>query len=175
MLDAYLAIGEITRPQGVRGEVKVRPLTSDPLRYEGLRSVFLESGGRFSALSVELIRADKDAVYLRVEGVSDRTAAESLRGRLLYVERAHATPLGEDEAYIVDLIGCIAVDDAGVGWGALTEVLQPGGGDVYVFSGPRGRLMVPALKSVVLEVDTLRKHVLLSAGKLREVAVFDEN
>ena len=174
MPDAYLAIGEITRPQGVRGEVKVRPLTSDPARFERLQSVCFESVGAFEARGVEFVRANKDAVYLRVEGVADRTAAERLRGRLIYVDRAHAVPLGDDEAYIVDLIGCIAFDDAGSDWGALTEVLQPGGNDVYVFHGPRGELLVPALKSVVLEVDTERRRVMLSAAKLREVAVLPE-
>ncbi len=47
MLDEYLVIGEILKPQGVKGEVKVRPITSDPARFDGLTRVFFrdESGG----------------------------------------------------------------------------------------------------------------------------------
>ena len=54
-------------------------------------------------------------------------------------------------------------------------MLQPGGNDVYVFrGGPKGEVLVPALKSVVLQVDVEQKKMTLSAARLREVAVFED-
>ena len=175
MLDEYLVIGEILKPQGVKGEVKVRPITCDPSRFEGLTRVFFKDAqGAYAPIKVKISRVDPDAAYLTVRGYSDRTAAEDLRGRLLYVDRASAMKLPEDAEFICDLIGCVAYDDTGRLIGTLTDVLQPGAGDVYVFRGPLGEVLVPALKTVFLEVDVQTKKMLLSAARLIEVAVFDE-
>ena len=175
MLDEYLIIGEILKPQGVKGEVKVRPITCDPSRFYGLTRVFFkDEAGQYEPKKIEVSRVDPDAVYLTVKGTSDRTAAEVLRGRLIYVDRASALQLPEEAEFICDLIGCVATDDNGRLIGTLTDVLQPGAGDVYVFRGPLGEVLVPALRSVFLEVDVQSKKMLLSAARLNEVAVFDE-
>ncbi len=175
MLDEYLVIGEILKPQGVKGEVKVRPITSDPARFDGLTRVFFrDESGAYAPQKIRVSRVDSDAVYLTVRGCADRTAAEGLRGRLIYVDRASAAKLPEGAEFICDLIGCVATDDSGRLIGTLTDVLQPGAGDVYVFRGPMGEVLVPALKSVFLEVDVRAKKMLLSAARLGEVAVFDE-
>jgi 16S rRNA processing protein RimM len=100
--------------------------------------------------------------------------AAAKAGRLIYVDRASAAKLPEGAEFICDLIGCVATDDSGRLIGTLTDVLQPGAGDVYVFRGPMGEVLVPALKSVFLEVDVRAKKMLLSAARLGEVAVFDE-
>jgi 16S rRNA processing protein RimM len=175
MLDEYLVIGEIMKPQGVKGEVKVRPITCDPSRFEGItRVLFKNEAGAYVPEKVKVSRVDLDAVYLTVHGYSDRTAAEGLRGRLLYVDRASALKLPEDMEFICDLIGCVAHDDTGRLIGTLSDVMQPGSSDVYVFQGPLGEVLVPALKSVILEVDVKNKTMLLSKARLSEVAVFDE-
>lgn len=175
MLDAYLAIGEVLKPQGVRGEVKVRPDTADPMRFAGLKRVFLARDGAYAPCDVESSRLSGDMAYLKLAGVDDRGAAEKLRGEFLYIDRGNAVALSEDENFIVDLIGCVATDTEGREVGTLTDVLQPGGNDVYVLNGPRGEVLVPALKSVILRVDVERKTMLLDAKRLGEVAVFDED
>ena len=71
--------------------------------------------------------------------------------------------------------GLRGVDSAGRDLGTLKDVLQPGGNDVYVFEGPLGEVLVPALKSVVLRVDLEKGEMLLDAKRLSEVAVFDED
>ena len=113
------------------------------------------------------MRIDPDAVYLTVEGIRDREQAEKLRGQLLYVDRAHAVKLPEDTEFICDLVSCRAADDEGNDLGVLTEVLQPGAGDVYVFRGPRGEVLVPALKRAVLQVETATPA--LEASRVRTV------
>lgn len=174
MLSDYLAVGEVLKPQGVRGEIKVRPITCDPLRFTSLKSAFFEKDGVMVPTGVKCVRLDPDAAYLMVEGVKDRDQAEKLRGQLLYVDRAHAVELPEDTNFICDLVGCRATDDEGNDYGELTEVMQPGAGDVYVFKGPRGEVLVPALKRAVLDVNVNERKILLSASALKEVAVFED-
>ena len=149
MLSEYLMIGEITKPQGVRGEVKVRPCTCDVERFEGLETAYVEKNGGYAPLRIRVNRLSDDAVFLNVEGISDRDAAETLRGTKLYIDRAHAVELDEDTNFLADLIGLRGTADDGRDLGKLMDVLQPGGNDVYVFKGPLGEVLVPALKCVV--------------------------
>ncbi len=175
MLSQYLMIGEITKPQGVRGEVKVRPCTCDPDRFEGLETVYIEKNGIYEPLEVRVNRLGADAVFMNVAGVTDRDAAQKLRGTRLYIDRAHAVELDADSNFITDLYGLRGVADDGRDLGKLTDVMQPGGNDVYVFNGPLGEVLVPALKSVVARVDLEKGEMLLSGMRLDEVAVFDED
>jgi len=175
MLSSHLMIGEVSRPQGIRGEVKVRPITCDVDRFYDLEYVFIKRGEEYIKRSVSVSRVDDDAVYMTFEGVSDRDQAEKMRGEALYIDREHSVELGEDENFICDLIGCEGVDTNGRSIGKITDVMQPGGNDVYVFNGPLGEVLVPALKIVVLEVHVEEKRILLDAQKLSEVAVFDED
>lgn len=174
-MQQYLVIGEITKPQGVRGELKLRPITCDPERFEGMALAYLKRGDQYEPVRLTVNRLAPDAVFLNIEGVTDRDAAEKLRGELLYIDRAHAVELDSDTNFLCDLIGLDGVDDGGRELGKLVDVLQPGGNDVYVFRGALGEVLVPALKSVVKSVDLERGEMLLDAKRLSEVAVFDED
>lgn len=175
MLSSYLAIGEITKPQGVRGEVKLRPITCDPGRFEGLEQAFFRKGNEYVPFRMQVTRMAPDAVFLMVEGVANRDQAEKLRGEMVYIDRAHAVELDEDSTFLCDLMGLVGRDDAGRELGKIVDVMQPGGNDVYVFQGPLGEVLVPALKSVVKKVDLEAGVMLLDARRLDEVAVFDED
>ncbi len=175
MLSSHLMIGEVSRPQGIRGELKVRPITCDVDRFYDLDYVFLKRGEEYIKRTVSVSRVDDDAVYMTFEGISDRDAAEKMRGEALYIDREHSVELEEDENFICDLIGCEGIDTNGRSLGKMTDVLQPGGNDVYVFRGKLGEVLVPALKSVVLEVNVEEKRIVFDAKRLNEVAVFDED
>ena len=174
MLRSHLVIGEITKPQGVRGELKLRPITCDPERFTGLTLAYFKRGDQYGPVKLKVNRLAPDAVYLNIEGVEDRNQAERLRGELLYIDRAHAVELDEDSDFICDLIGLTGKDDSGRVLGTLKDVMQPGGNDVYVFQGGYGEVLVPALKSVVIRVDYEAEVMYLSRQRLDEVAVFDD-
>ena len=175
MQTEYLQIGEIVRPQGIRGEVKLRAMTSDPGRYARLETVYLLENGSYRAVRVLGGRAQQGFAYLKLEGVNDRNQAEALRGRAVYVDRAHAIELGEDENFVCDLIGLQAVDTQGKPLGTLRDVLTPNAVcDVYVFDTPRGELMIPALRRVVRAVDLDAGRIVLDEQVLPEVAVWED-
>ena len=175
MLSEYLMIGEITKPQGVRGEVKVRPCTCDPERFDGLDTVYFKKDEQYIPVGITVNRLSPDAVFMNVEGVTDRDQAEKLRGTMLYVDRAHAVELDDDSTFLCDLYGLKGAVNDGRDLGELTDVMQPGGNDVYVFKGPLGEVLVPALKSVVLSVDLEKGIMTLDGKRLDEVAVFEED
>ena len=171
----YIQIGEIVKPQGIRGEVKLRAMTSDMGRYARLETVYLSCGGAYEAARVEKGRANGGFAFLKLEGVNSRDDAEALRGVAVYVDRAHAIALGEDENFVCDLVGLEAVDEQGQAIGRLTDVLTPNSVcDVYVFSTPRGEMMMPALRRVVRKVDLEAGRMVLDAQALAEVAVWQD-
>ena len=93
---------------------------------------------------------------LRLEGISDRDAAERLIGRYLEAPASLAPP---DTYYWHQLIGLAAVDEAGVELGHVVEIFRAGENEVYRIEGPGGELLVPALRDVVRSID-------LAAGRI---------
>ncbi len=177
MQTKVIQIGEIVKPQGIRGEVKLKAMSSDMSRYARLESVFLQRGkGEMKEYRVIKGRSYSGFAFLTLEGVKDRDAAEALRGYAVYVDREYAIELDEDENFIDDLIGLTAVDSQGNEIGELVDVLTPNSiCDVYVFDTPRGSLMIPALKRVVLEVDLDEEKIVLDENVLPEVAVWEDD
>ena len=173
MLSEYLLIGQVLRPQGIKGQVKVRPDTDDPERFLDLETVYLKKGEAYEPVTVDEVSVREDGVYLRLANAQTRDAAEKQRNWMLYVDRAHAVELGEDETFICDLIGCKAVDTQGNELGTVTDVLQPGGNDVYVIKTPKGEMLLPALKHVIPTVDVKKGEIVVDEKRLPEVAVCD--
>ena len=172
----YIQIGEIVKPQGIRGEVKLKAMTSDMTRYARLKTVFLKKKkGECVPCKVLKGRAYDGFAFLQLEGVGDRNQAELLRGVEVYVDREHAIDLDEDENFVVDLIGLEAQDTQGEVIGELVDVLTPNQiCDVYVFDTPRGEMMIPALRRVVKEVDLDEETITLDEAVLPEVAVWSD-
>ena len=173
-MQEYLLIGEITKPQGVQGELKLRPITCDPWRFEELDFAFVKDGENYKKVSISVRKVNEDAVFLRMEGVLTRNDAETMRGTQLFIDRANAVELDEDSTFICDLMGLKGVLTDGSEIGRIIDVMQPGGNDVYVFKGKRGEVLVPALKSVVLKVDLNEGTMLLYSGRMAEVAVYGD-
>lgn len=177
MQTQYIQIGEIVKPQGIRGEVKLKAMTSDMSRYARLERVYLQRGkGEMKEYEVLKGRSYDGFAFLTLRGVADRDAAETLRGYGVYVDRENAIDLDEDENFVDDLIGLTAVNSKGEEIGELVDVLTPNSiCDVYVFDTPRGSLMIPALKRVVLEVDLDEEKIVLDENVLPEVAVWEDD
>ena len=174
-MQEYLLIGEITKPQGVQGELKLRPITCDPWRFEDMDSAYVREGEGYRKVSIKVRKVNADAVYLRMEGVNTRNDAEEMRGTQLFIDREHAVELDEDSTFICDLMGLKGLLTDGGEIGRIIDVMQPGGNDVYVFKGRKGEVLVPALKSVVVKVDLNEGVMLLDADRMAEVAVYDED
>jgi 16S rRNA processing protein RimM len=146
MREGMILLGEIGRPHGVRGLVRVRSFTADP---EGLVAYGPLSDGGGRAFALTLLAPD----LARIEGVADRDAAARLTGTKLYVPRAALpAPEEEDEFYLSDLEGLRAETEAGASLGTVLAVEDHGAGAFLVLSGPPERL-VPFTRAAVPVVD----------------------
>ena len=170
----YLMIGTVLKPQGIRGEVKIKPYAADMDLFASWTTLYLEDHGSFTAVDCAVRRIHEGFVYAVLDKSATAGAAEQYRGRDLYIDRAHAAPPEDGAVYIADLVGCEAVDENGQVVGTLTDVLQHGSVDTWVFRTPDGgSLMAPALLAVFPEVDPAARRISVCAERLREVAVLD--
>ena len=176
MYSEYLLIGEVLKPQGVRGLVKVRPETDDPARFLQLETVYLKSGDQYRPIAITNIECRTDGfVYCVLDHADDRDQAEKQRGLLLYVDRAHAVELAEGQYFISDLLECQVRDQKGNALGVIEDVLQPGANDVYQVKCPNGRRMyLPVLPFVIKAVDVKAGVIVVDGERLPEVAVFED-
>lgn len=147
-----VAIGEIVRPHGVRGEVRVRPLTAHPERFLHLEEVYVEGVPR----RVRAARVAAGDVILALEGCHDRDAAALLRGRLLEVDAPRVHPLPEGEYYWFQLCGLRVFTTEGRRVGRVVDVEPNPAHDLLVVeeegARPR-RFLIPAVRALVAEVD----------------------
>ena len=171
MKQNYLRVGQVVRAHGVRGDVKLIPLTDDPARFRAIKTAYLETtAGAYAPVAVSDARIAPEAVLLHIEGVDTVEQAEALKNRYLCVSREDAVKLKKDTYFVVDLIGCDTFDTNGKAYGKLTDVLETGANDVYEING--GTLLVPALKKVLHEVDVEHGRIVFEADVLEEVGCF---
>ena len=170
MSTAYFRIGEIARPHGVHGAVKVNPTTDDSRRFRGLKEAYLELHGDYVPVQILVSGITENSVIVEITGYDTPEQVNALRGTYLCVDRAHAVKLPKDTYFVADLIGCETFDTAGNAFGKVTDVLETGANDVYEIE--KGKLLVPALKRVLHEVDVEKKRIVFRADVLKEVGLF---
>ncbi len=172
MSGIYYRVGEIARPHGVHGEVKLNPTTDDAGRFRGMKEAYLELHGEYFPVQICVSSVTEKAVIVKIEGYDTPDQAQLLRGKYLCVDRQHAVKLPRDTYFVADLVGCEVTDTEGNAYGKLTDVLETGANDVYEIE--KGRLLVPALKKVLSSVDTDQKKIVLKADVLKEVGLFED-
>ena len=141
--------GKISAPHGVRGEVRIVPLTDFPERFENLKTVFLEDD---SKMELESVKFSNKFIIAKFKNINSRNDIEIFNGKLLMLNRSDIPSLPEGEYYNFDIIGLEVIDDKGSKLGKITEVLKTGSNDVYVVEGKK-QILVPALKKVVKEIN----------------------
>ena len=148
-------IGAVTKTHGVRGEVKVFPMTDDVNRFRKLSEIIVrKKSGAEETLEVESARFFKNMVILKLHGIDTVEKAEEYRGSALFVTRENAVPLSENEYYIADLIDLAVLTDNGEALGTLTDVLSTGANDVYEVTSDTGKqYLIPAIRDCILDVN----------------------
>jgi 16S rRNA processing protein RimM len=145
----------------VRGQVRVRYFGDGPENILGApRLTLAEPEGGIENPAVEEFEVEGGAagrpreVRLTLRGITDRDAAESLKGRLVAGEPEHLSPLPEGEFYWYELIGCRVRASSGWNVGIVREIWETGGHDVLVVEGENGRsCLVPTARALMKEVD----------------------
>jgi 16S rRNA processing protein RimM len=151
-----IAVGQIVRAHGIRGEVTVAVRTDEPdVRFVPGAALATDPSER-GPLTIVAVRWHTGRLIVTFEGVRDRNAAEDLRGTVLVLDSAEIpAPADPDEFYDHQLIGLAVVTTAGVPVGEVTDVLHHGQ-DLLVIkraSGPAADALVPFVSAIVTEVD----------------------
>ena len=161
----YLAVGRVSRPHGVRGELRVKVLTDYPGRLGQHAYFYLASPDSPEIVRrypVEKLRRHKEVLLLKLGGCDDRNGAEELRGQLVQIPTEEAVPLEEGEYYDFQLIGVKVEAESGESLGQVVEVLKTGANDVYIVRGPWGEVLLPAVKDVVLKLDMEARQMVVN-------------
>jgi len=163
LTDGKISIGYVSAAHGVKGEVRIAPLTDFPERFDHMDVLSLY-------LNEELVRNLKVLRVRRHEGkgeliiesdIQDRSEAELLVGASVLIDPEDRVPLPEGSFWVDDLIGLQVVDNDGKVLGVVDNIISTGGKEVYEIKDESGkRHYVPAVEDFVKEID-------IPLGKLR--------
>ncbi|WP_346895956.1 ribosome maturation factor RimM [Clostridium sp. UBA7503] len=158
-----MSVGQITKPHGVRGEVKVLSLTDSLERFRGLDKVYIDD----KEIKITSVKLQKDRAILKIEGIDSIEEAELYRNKYLEVKREDAIKLPEGSYYVADLMDCYVYDTDGEKLGKVYDVIATGSNDVYwVKSEGKEDVLVPALKTIVEEVDIENNKIVIKPVKV---------
>ena len=137
---------------GIRGELRVKTFTGDPLALGDYGPLQSSDGRSFEILD---IRPAGNVVVVRFKGVADRNAAEALNGTELFIDRSALPDDAEEgEFYHTDLVGLAVRDESDTVVGRVTSVQNFGGGDILEIThgGVKG-VLIPFTQAAVPVVD----------------------
>ncbi|HEX4303244.1 MAG TPA: ribosome maturation factor RimM [Rhizomicrobium sp.] len=127
-------LAAVVGAQGLKGEVRVKAFTSEPVAVANYGGLHTKDGRRFTVTAARATKPDE--AILTLAEITDRTAAEGLKGTELYVTRDALPPTDDDEFYHADLIGLRAEDETGRVLGTVHAILNYGAGDVIEIARP---------------------------------------
>lgn len=162
-----LVIAEVLKPQGIRGEIKVKTFTDAPENVKAFKTVYIDDKP-YKILSFRV--GNDGAAYLGLRGVPDRNAAELLRGKTLEGERDDGPLLEEGQYYIVDIIGLSCETEEGETLGTVVDIRNLSS-DIYTIEKAGKRILFPAVKGVIKRVDLENKKLIVDKAIFDEIAV----
>ena len=156
-MNDFLKVGKIINVHGIKGEVKIFPLTDDINRFYSLKKVYLEQENSILPLTISNIRIHKNVVLASFNEIVDRNQAEQYKGLFIIINREDAIELSENQYFICDLIGIKVYSLEGKLIGNIKDILQTGPTDIYVIETNNKDVLVPALKDIFKEIDINKK------------------
>ena len=162
-----LIIGEVLKPQGIRGELKVKTFTDSPADVKEFKTVYIDD----TPYKILSFRVGPDgAAYMGLRGIPDRNAAELFRGKKLEGDREDAPPLEEGRYYIVDILGLSCETESGEFLGTVKEISTLSS-DIYTLEKDGKRILFPAVKGVLKKVDIENGKIIVDKAVFDEIAV----
>ncbi|MCL2610347.1 MAG: ribosome maturation factor RimM [Defluviitaleaceae bacterium] len=153
-------IGKIINTHGLKGEMKIYPLTDDPERFKLLKEIrVFDLSEKETIYEIERFRLQKNIVILKLKGIDSIDDAGTLKNHTIRILREEALELSEDEYYIEDLHGLLVYENDSF-LGEIKNVIQTAANDVYVVKREEKKdLLLPAIKSYILKVDIEAKRI----------------
>lgn len=144
-----IVIGKIFAAHGIKGEVKVFPLTDDVKRFKRLKRCFIKD----EVYDVLSSKDNKKHIILNLKGIDDRNEAELLKNMFIEVNRKDSVELKEGEYFIEDLKGLDVFDENNNKIGVMKDVLTNAAVDIYVIDMNGKEAMIAAIKENILKIN----------------------
>lgn len=158
-MDKEIIIGKIVAPHGVRGDIRILPLTEKPDLFLDLDYLLLEGGKK---LTVKNARFQKRMILVTTKEITSMNEAELLRDKNIYIKAEDLPELEDDEFYVADLVGIPVYDLEGKQIGTFKDSLSTGSNDVYIIAVPGAKdILVPALKEYFKEINLAEKRIVV--------------
>ena len=149
---AFLLVGKLHRPHGVRGEMIMSVMTDFPERLKPGTEVYLGPG--HDPVTIKSIRHHNRGVLIALEGYNSREEVDPLRNIEMFVRAEDRPPLPEGESYLHEIIGLQAVTDEGETLGVVADWLETGANGVFIVRDEEGReILLPDIDEVILKID----------------------
>ncbi len=164
MKENFLKVGQIINTHGVRGEMKVYPLTDYKERFEELEYVYLEDSIAHKKIYIDNVKYKNNIVILKVKGIESLNDAEKLKTKYIFIDRADSRKLPEDTFLVADLIGLKVYTEQNELIGTINDVIQSAGNDIYEiidYNNPSKKILIPAVGEFIKEVD-LEKGIIVN-------------
>jgi 16S rRNA processing protein RimM len=151
-VEQRISVGKILGPHGVKGEVKVLPLTDFPRRFQKNKMFWIDSVQK--KMQVETVRTQGAFLLMKFIGIEQREDAEKIKNALIQVEHSETIKLPPGQYYHFEIMGLKVFKKNGEFIGRVQEILETGANDIYIVErDDKEKLLVPALKKVVTEID----------------------
>ena len=156
----YVTVGKLRRPHGVKGEMSMDVLTDFPQQLKEGITVFL--GKNHQSQKIRSIRYTEKGALIAFDGLMDCDVVGYLRNQYVYARYENRPSLPEGQYYHQEILGMEVLNETGESLGVIDEILETGANDVYVIhSGMKDELLIPAIKSVILNIDRSSKRMVV--------------
>lgn len=161
-MEEYLEIGQIVNTFGIKGQVKINPLTDDIGQFKKLKEIYIEKNKKLELYKIENVKYHKNMIILKLQGIDTPEQAEKYRNCYIKINRKNARKLPEGTYFIVDLIGLDVYTDEEKLLGNLEDIYNTGSSDIYVVRTPEGKqILLPAINEVIKKVDMKNKKIIV--------------
>jgi 16S rRNA processing protein RimM len=164
LVDEFVKIGEIVKPHGIRGELKVYTYSEQPENFKHYKYVLLQetAGSRTAIYNVVNSRVQGKMAILQLKGIATREAAEILQGSTVWLKKTEFPKLSSDEYYWHQFIGLQVCTESGCELGDVSGLFTTKAHDVLVVRGTGHEYMIPLTGDIIKNIDMQGKKVLIA-------------
>jgi len=157
----YIKVGRIINTHGIRGELKIFPLTDDINRFDDLKIAYL--GNNKEKVEIEEVKYHKGLVIIKFKEFDNINQVLKYKDDFLFIDINDKVQLPENHYFIFDIVDCTVYDTKGQKIGIVTDVLQYSSNDVYVVRDheKNKEYLIPAVKQFVVDIDVEHKKIVI--------------
>ena len=164
LADDHVMIGEIVKPHGIQGEIKVYTYSEQPENFRNYTRVVLQepTGGRTETYRIVNCRAQGKLAILRLKDVTSREKAEALQGWTMWLNKEDFQKLGPNEYYWHQLEGMLVITESGRELGRVGSLFHAPSHDIMVLTGMGQEYLIPVTADIVRSIDTKEGKITIS-------------